>query len=78
MHNVLALIASCWYACSKRYNFNADAPQELRRMVLTIAPLDWAAEWVRPVLPNFKMVGPILPEPGKPLPDDIEVWQPSR
>ena len=46
---------------------------ERRRLVLTIAPVDWAAEWLRPISPNFKMVGPILSEPGKPLPADLEV-----
>lgn len=41
--------------------------------MLSIAPADWAVEWLRPMSPNFKMVGPILSEPGKPLPDDLEV-----
>ena len=38
-----------------------------------MAPVDWAAEWLRPVTPNFKMVGPILSQPGRPLPADLEV-----
>lgn len=41
--------------------------------MLTMAPVDWAAEWLRPVTPNFKMVGPILSQPGRPLPADLEV-----
>ena len=67
----------CTLACSKRYKFEPDKPEERRRLVLTIAPLHWAAEWVRPVPPNFKMVGPILAEPGKPLPQDLEVLMPT-
>ena len=59
--------------CSKRLDFNMNAPVERRRLVLTIAPVDWAAEWLRPISPNFKMVGPILSEPGKPLPAELEV-----
>ncbi len=42
-------------------------------MVLTIVPVDWAAEWLRPVTPNYKMVGPMLSGPGKPLPAHLEV-----
>ena len=38
-----------------------------------MAPVDWGAEWLRPVTPNFKMVGPILSQPGRPLPADLEV-----
>ncbi len=53
-----------------------NAPEERRRLVLTIAPVDWAAEWLRPISPNFKMVGPILSEPGKPLPAELEVTCP--
>jgi glucuronosyltransferase len=41
--------------------------------VLTMAPADWAGEWLRPLPPNFKMVGPLLAEPGKPLPALTEV-----
>ena len=42
-------------------------------MVMTLLPTDWAAEWVRPTTPDFKMVGPVLTGPGKPLPPDLEV-----
>ena len=45
---------------------------------MSIAPVDWAAEWLRPMPPNFKFVGPILSEPGKPLPADLEVSCPPR
>ena len=60
-------------ACSKRYNFDPTLPGERRRLVLTISPVHWAAEWLRPVSPNFKLVGPILAGPGNPLPEHIEV-----
>ena len=40
---------------------------------MTIAPVDWAAEWLRPVTPNFKLVGSVLAGPGKPLPAHLEV-----
>ena len=64
--------------CSKRFDFNPNLPVERRRLVMSIAPVDWAAEWLRPMPPNFKFVGPILSEPGKPLPADLEVSCPPR
>ena len=59
--------------CSKQYDFDPELPKERRRLVMTIAPVDWAAEWLRPVTPNFKLVGPVLAGPGKPLPAHLEV-----
>ena len=59
--------------CSADYNFNPMAPEERRRIVLTLAPLDFAVEWLRPLTPDFKMVGPVLAGPGKPLSADLEV-----
>ena len=44
--------------------------------MLTISPTHWAAEWLRPVTPNYKLVGPVLAGPGKPLPADLEVGVP--
>jgi glucuronosyltransferase len=58
---------------SRRYGFNPDLPQERRRLVLTISPTHWAAEWLRPVTPNYKLVGPVLAGPGRPLAADLEV-----
>ena len=42
-------------------------------MLMTLAPADWAAEWIRPTMPSFKMIGPLLPEPGKALDAELEV-----
>ena len=41
-------------------------------MVLSISPVDWAAEWLRPVSPSYKYVGPVLAEPGKALPAALQ------
>jgi hypothetical protein len=54
------------------YGFDPMAPEERRRIALTLTPLDFAVEWLRPVTPDFKMVGPVLARPGKPLPADLE------
>ena len=59
--------------CSKKFGFDPNLPENRRRLVMMIAPVDWAAEWLRPVTPNLKMVGPILSEPGKALPAELEV-----
>ena len=59
--------------CSKEYGSNPDAARERRRMVLSLSPVDWAAEWLRPVSPSYKYVGPVLAEPGKALPAHLEV-----
>jgi len=42
-------------------------------MVLSLSPVDWAAEWLRPISPSYKYVGPVLAEPGKVLPAHLEV-----
>ena len=58
---------------SKRHGFDAMAAKERRRLVMHIVPADWAAEWLRPVSPNMKLVGPVLAGPGKPLPAQFQV-----
>lgn len=60
-------------ACSKQFAFDINGPGERQRHVLTLVPVDWAAEWVRPTPPALKFVGPILSAPGKPLPAELEV-----
>ena len=59
--------------CSKDYGYDPMALEERRRTVLSIIPQHWAVEWPRPVPPDYKMVGPILARPGKPLPAELEV-----
>ena len=34
---------------------------------------DFALEWPRPLPPNLRLVGPLLPEPAQPLPAEFEV-----
>ena len=34
---------------------------------------DFALEWTRPLPPHVKFVGPLLPQPPKPLPAELEV-----
>lgn len=59
--------------CSNRHGVNLAAPQEMRRLIMHVVSADFAMEWVRPMPPNVKLVGPVLPEPPKALPADTEV-----
>lgn len=65
-------------AASKQYGFEANAPEERRRLVLTLVPVHWSAEWLRPVNPDYILIGPVLAGPGKPLPAEMEVPLPSE
>lgn len=58
---------------SQKYGVDLDEPRERRRLVLTLCNADFAIEWLRSMPPNFKMIGPVLPEPASPLPPNIEV-----
>ena len=46
--------------------------------MLTMVPAHWSVEWVRPVTPNFRLFGPLLPRPGRPLPDERDVNTEAR
>ena len=50
-----------------------DSQKERERCALTIVAADFALEWLRPLPPSLKFVGPLLPEPARPLPADLEV-----
>ena len=73
LHTYLLSLDFHLVLCSKKYNFNPYAAEEGKRMVLSMSPIDWAAEWLRPVSPSYKYVGPVLAGPGKALPADLEV-----
>ena len=66
-----------WAPSSKSHGVDLRDPRERRRHVLTLLSADWAVEWVRPLLPNTKMVGPILPQPAKALPADLQASCPE-
>lgn len=61
-------------AAFKKFGVDPDAPRERRRMVMTLNIGDPAIEWLRPLPPDLKMIGPILPEPARPLPADLEAF----
>ncbi|BDA49336.1 UDP-glucuronosyltransferase 2A1 [Coccomyxa sp. Obi] len=59
-------------ATYRKYGIDLDAPRERRRIVMTLCIADFAIEWLRSLPPNFKLIGPVLPEPACPLPGDLE------
>lgn len=61
------------HLCSAQHGLDVDTPRERRRVALHIVNADFALEWTRPITPNLKLVGPILPEPPAPLPAELEV-----
>ncbi len=61
------------HLCSRRFGVDPDDPRERQRLVMTLCIADFAVEWLRPMPPNFKLIGPVLPEPAAPLPADLQV-----
>ncbi len=59
--------------CSNAHGVDPGAPDEARRGILYIFSADFALEWVRPLPPNVKYVGPLLPQPALPLSTELEV-----
>jgi hypothetical protein len=51
-----AQLTSMWASRSKTYGIDINAQEERQRLVMTLVPTDWAAEWLRPITPDFKMV----------------------
>jgi len=41
---------------------------------IVLAQSTWGLEFSHPIVPAFKVVGPILPEPGKPVPPELEAF----
>ncbi|CAL5226014.1 g8820 [Coccomyxa viridis] len=70
----LRSISSRMRSFHKECGSDPDAAKERRRMVLSISPVDWAAEWLRPVSPSYKYVGPVLAGPGKALPAQFQEY----
>ena len=64
---------TCIWERSREHGLNLADPSERRRQVLTLFSADPALEWLRPLPPSAKMVGPVLPKPAQPLPQDLQV-----
>ena len=52
---------------------DVESRRERERCALSLCAAGFAVEWLRPLPPGLKVVGPLLPEPAQPLPADLEV-----
>ncbi len=56
-----------------KHGINLGSPAALKRGVMHLYNLDFAVEFPRALPPNVKLIGPLMPEPPKPLPADLQV-----
>lgn len=57
----------------EKHGIDLGSPTALKRGVMHLYNIDFALEWPRPLPPNVKLIGPLMPEPPKPLPADLQV-----
>ncbi len=50
------------------------APDPMKPSGIALIPHDFALEYARPLTPNIKMIGPVLPEIASKLPDDLDTF----
>eukprot|EP00047_Mylnosiga_fluctuans_P002408 m.224363 g.224363 ORF g.224363 m.224363 type:complete len:521 (-) comp11085_c0_seq1:48-1610(-) len=58
----------------QEFNITPDHTTSARSAGTYIVNADWATEFPRPITPVTHVVGPILPEPAKALPAELEQW----
>jgi ceramide galactosyltransferase len=51
-----------------KYNVPVSEEDSRRKVAIGLMQATFAVDYPRPITPAMKFVGPILPEPGKPLP----------
>ena len=57
---------------SIEHSIDLGSKEALRRGVMHLFNTDFALEWPRALPPTVKLVGPLMPEPAKPLPPDLQ------
>lgn len=57
----------------QKHGIDLGTPEALGRGVMHLFNVDFALEFPRKLPPNVKLIGPLMPEPAKPLPADLEV-----
>jgi len=68
---------SVYLPLSIKHSIDLGSKEALRRGVMHLFNIDFALEWPRALPPNVKLVGPLMPEPAKPLPTDLQVHYPA-
>ena len=69
---------SVYLPLSIKHNIDLGSIEALRRGVMHLFNIDFALEWPRALPPNVKLVGPLMPEPAKALPADLQVHAPCH
>lgn len=75
---VCAAGRSVYLPLSVKHGIDLGSREALRRGVMHLFNIDFALEWPRALPPNVKLVGPLMPEPAKALPADLQVHAPVR
>ncbi len=68
---------SVYLPLSIKHNIDLGSREALRRGVMHLFNIDFALEWPRALPPNVKLVGPLMTEPPRALPADLQVHAPS-
>ena len=69
---------SVYLPLSIKHRIDLGSREALRRGVMHLFNIDFALEWPRALPPNVKLVGPLMPEPAKALPPDLQVHVPGH
>ena len=69
---------SVYLPLSIKHNIDLGSREALRRGVMHLFNIDFALEWPRALPPNVKLVGPLMPEPARALPADLQVHVPGH
>ena len=69
---------SVYLPLSVKHGIDLGSRDALRRGVMHLFNIDFALEWPRALPPNVKLVGPLMPEPPKALPADLQVHTPGH
>lgn len=79
-HDGCAVRARCrsvYLPLSVKHGIDLGSREALRRGVMHLFNIDFALEWPRALPPNVKLVGPLMPQPPKALPADLQVHKPT-
>jgi hypothetical protein len=61
-------------ALRKQYGVEGSHARSQHNVGIVLSQSTWGLEFSHPIVPAIKVVGPILPEPTKPLPADLEAY----
>lgn len=63
--------------CRRKHNIDMGSRDALRRGVINMFNVDFAIEYPRPLVPNVKLIGPVMPREPQELPRELQVCGPQ-